>query len=111
MQKLGWRIVAGGTDNHLFLVDLRSKNVDGIWAQETLDSVNITANKNGIPYDPMPPKNPSGLRLGTAAMTTRGFNEEAFRRTAHLITQTLTKVTDEDTIRKEVALLLTQYCI
>lgn len=109
MAKLGWRIVSGGTDNHLFLVDLRSKGVTGVFAQDELDKVNITANRNGVPYDPMPPYKPSGLRLGTAAMTTRGFDEEAFRRVAHLITQTLTGVTDHDTIRKEVKILLKKY--
>jgi glycine hydroxymethyltransferase len=109
MRELGWRIVSGGTDNHLFLIDLRSKGVDGVWAQDVLDSVNITANRNSIPYDPMPPYKPSGLRLGTAAMTTRGFNEEAFRKVAVLITNTLTKQDTIDNIRLQVKELLGKY--
>jgi glycine hydroxymethyltransferase len=109
MKDLGWRVVSGGTDNHLFLIDLRSFNVDGVWAQDALDAVNITANRNAIPYDPMPPYKPSGLRLGTAAMTTRGFDEEAFKIVANLITYTLREIKPQDEIRAKVKDLLTKY--
>lgn len=109
MQSYGWRIVSGGTDNHLFLVDLRSKNVEGVWAQDELDAVNITANRNPVPYDPMPPYRPSGMRFGTAAMTTRGFDEKAFKLTADLITRTLTKQSSNKEIQIEVELILNKY--
>ena len=69
----GLRIVSGGTETHLLLVDLQSAGIDGKTAERALDEVGITANRNAIPYDPQPPNNPSGLRLGTAAVTTRGF--------------------------------------
>jgi len=109
MKMYGWRIVAEGTDNHLFLIDLRSRNVDGVWAQDHLDSVNITANRNAIPYDPQPPYKPSGLRLGTPAMTTKGFNEKAFELTADLITRALTEKDNDEEIILEVQALLDQY--
>ncbi len=106
MDKEGWRIISGGTDNHLFLIDLKSHDVMGKWAQDTLDEVNITANMNAIPYDKQSPKNPSGLRLGAAAMTTRGFGVEDFEITARLITDTLLKRRDNKDIRVDVAALL-----
>lgn len=106
MEEYGWRIVSGGTDNHVFLIDLRSHDVEGKWAQNVLDEVNITANRNSIPYDPKPPYNPSGLRLGTAAMTTRGFKEHHFVSVAKLITQTLLKTESHKTIKKKVEKLL-----
>lgn len=106
MEAYGWRIISGGTDNHLFLIDLRSHNVEGRWAQDALDEVNITANRNSIPYDPKPPYNPSGMRLGTPAMTTRGFKEHHFVKTARLITQTLLKTESPKKIRKGVESLL-----
>lgn len=70
------RLVSGGTDNHLILVDLRSKNVTGKAAEKLLDLANITCNKNAIPNDPEKPSVTSGIRLGTAAVTTRGMMEE-----------------------------------
>ncbi len=76
LQKRGFDIVSGGTDNHLMLVDLRSKNVTGNVAEELLESVNITCNKNTIPDDPEKPSVTSGIRLGTPAVTSRGMNEE-----------------------------------
>ena len=74
----GLRLVSGGTDNHLVLVDLTNINVTGKEAELLLDEVGITCNKNAIPYDPLKPMVTSGIRLGTAAMTTRGFNEKEF---------------------------------
>ncbi|MDB5057670.1 MAG: serine hydroxymethyltransferase, partial [Chloroflexi bacterium] len=73
LQDAGLRIVSGGTDTHLMLVDLRSVGIDGKVAERSLDSVGITTNRNAIPYDPQPPSITSGLRLGSAAVTTRGF--------------------------------------
>jgi glycine hydroxymethyltransferase len=110
MAKHGWRIVSGGTDNHLFLVDLRSHNVDGVFAQDRLDEVNITANRNGVPYDPNPPYKPSGMRFGTAAMTTRGFNGEAFIETARLVTDALLSKRSNEEIKKDVAATINKYC-
>jgi glycine hydroxymethyltransferase len=71
----GFRIVSGGTDNHVMLVDLRPKNLNGADAQHILDEAGITVNKNSIPFDTGSPLKPSGIRLGTPAVTTRGMNE------------------------------------
>ncbi len=79
LQEEGFRLVSGGTDNHLILVDTMSMGITGRDAEAALDEVNITANKNAIPFDPQKPNITSGLRLGTAAMTTKGFKEEDFR--------------------------------
>jgi len=81
----GYRIVAGGTDNHLFMVDLRAKNITGRDAARLLDEVRITVNKNLIPFDPQSPMVSSGLRLGTPAVTTRGMKEKEMRKIAGLI--------------------------
>jgi glycine hydroxymethyltransferase len=75
LEQKGFRIVSGGTDNHMFLVDLTGKMISGKEAQVLLESVNITLNKNLIPYDPMPPQQASGVRIGTPAITTRGIKE------------------------------------
>jgi glycine hydroxymethyltransferase len=72
----GYQIVSGGTDNHLFLVDLRAKNITGKDADAALGAANITVNKNAVPNDPRPPTISSGLRMGTPAVTTRGFGTE-----------------------------------
>jgi glycine hydroxymethyltransferase len=76
LTKRGFSLVSGGTDNHLLLVDLQSKGVTGKEAEHLLDEVNITCNKNAIPNDPASPFVTSGIRLGTAAVTTRGFQPE-----------------------------------
>ena len=85
----GLRIVSGGTDTHLLLVDLTPKGLTGAAASTSLENANITCNKNGIPKDPNPPKITSGIRLGTPAGTTRGFKEEEFKRVGKLILETL----------------------
>ena len=72
----GFRVVSGGTDTHVMLVDVFSKGVRGKEAELALDRARITANKNAIPFDVNPPLNPSGIRLGTPAVTTRGFRED-----------------------------------
>ena len=83
--KKGFRIVSGGTDNHLMLVDLRSKNIIGKEAQFLLDEIGITANRNTIPFEPLSPFVTSGIRLGTPALTTRGLKEEDIREVADII--------------------------
>ncbi|WP_298629906.1 serine hydroxymethyltransferase, partial [uncultured Thermus sp.] len=85
----GYRMVTGGTDNHLFLVDLRPKGLTGKEAEERLDAVGITVNKNAIPFDPKPPRVTSGIRIGTPAITTRGFTPEEMPLVAELIDRTL----------------------
>jgi len=81
----GFRIVSGGTDNHLMLVDLRSKNLTGKVAEKLLDDVGITANKNTIPFEPLSPFVTSGIRLGSPALTTRGFKEADMKQVAKII--------------------------
>jgi glycine hydroxymethyltransferase len=85
----GYRIVSGGTDNHLLLVDLTPKGLTGKEAQETLDQAKITVNKNAIPFDPLPPAKASGIRLGTPALTTRGMKEREMEEVAALIDEAL----------------------
>jgi glycine hydroxymethyltransferase len=90
----GFRIVSGGTDNHLMLVDLRPKKITGKIAQESLDKAGITTNKNLIPFDPEKPLVTSGIRLGTPAVTTRGMKERDMDQIAALITEVLVKPDD-----------------
>jgi glycine hydroxymethyltransferase len=92
---LGFRIVAGGTDNHLFMVDLRPKNVTGKEASEILDKVNITVNKNLIPFDTASPIVTSGIRIGTPALTTRGMREKQMQQVADLIDAAIVNHSDE----------------
>ena len=89
LQKYGFTLVSGGTDNHLMLVDVRSKNVTGKEAEHMLDEIGITANKNTIPNDPQSPFVTSGLRLGTPAATSRGMKEDDMREIAAIIDLTL----------------------
>ncbi len=93
----GYKIVSGGTDNHLMLVDLRAKlpNLTGKVAQETLDKANITCNKNTVPFETRSPFQASGIRLGSPAMTTRGFQEAEFQQIAALIDQALVAIGTE----------------
>jgi glycine hydroxymethyltransferase len=87
--RLGYRLVSGGTDNHLLLVDLTDKDMTGKEAQELLDSAGITVNKNGIPFDTRGPMVTSGIRIGTPALTSRGMKEEEMRVVARLIAEIL----------------------
>jgi glycine hydroxymethyltransferase len=89
MRRAGFAIVAGGTDNHLMLVDLRPKNLTGKAAEAALGRAHITCNKNGVPFDPEKPMVTSGIRLGTPACTTRGFGVAEFLRVGELIVETL----------------------
>jgi len=94
----GLRIVSGRTESHVMLVDLRPKNLTGKEAEAILGQAHMTCNKNGIPNDPQKPMVTSGIRLGTPAMTTRGFKEDQVRQTAHLIADVLDKPHDEANI-------------
>jgi len=95
----GLRIVSGGTDNHLILVDLRPLGVKGNQAEEVLESASIVVNKNAIPYDPEPPRVASGLRLGSAAVTSRGFGPQEMERVGGMIVRALTCDGDERILR------------
>ncbi|MET2869324.1 serine hydroxymethyltransferase [Exiguobacterium profundum] len=98
LEEEGLRIVSGGTDNHLLLVDLRGIDITGKAAEHTLDAAGITVNKNTIPFDPASPFVTSGIRLGTAAMTTRGFKEADMKEVARLIGRVLKQHEDEAVI-------------
>ena len=95
LTKLGYRIVSGGTDTHVMLVDLTNKDITGKDAQTLLDEVNITSNRNTIPFEPRSPFVTSGIRLGSPALTTRGFREEDMREVARIIAHVLDAPTDE----------------
>lgn len=95
LTKLGYRIVSGGTDTHVMLVDLTNKDITGKEAQTLLDEVNITSNRNTIPFEPRSPFVTSGIRLGSPALTTRGFREEDMREVARIIAHVLDAPTDE----------------
>jgi glycine hydroxymethyltransferase len=104
----GLRIVSGRTESHVMLVDLRPKGLTGKEAETLLGQAHMTCNKNGIPNDPQKPMVTSGIRLGTPAMTTRGFKEEQAVLTAHLIADVLDKPHDADhiaAVRAKVAAL------
>jgi glycine hydroxymethyltransferase len=95
LQQEGFRIISGGTDSHIVLVDVFSKGTGGKEAEIALDLAHITVNKNSIPFDVNPPLKPSGIRLGTAALTTRGFGTEEFRLVGQLIAEVLVDVNDQ----------------
>ena len=108
----GFRIVSGGTDNHLMLVDLRDKNITGKEAQFALEDVGITANRNTIPFEPRSPFVTSGIRLGSPALTTRGFKEEDMREVAAIIALVLENKDDEakmEEARQRVAALCAKF--
>ena len=105
----GYKMVADGTDNHLILLDLRNKGITGKEAQEILDEVYITTNKNTIPNEKLSPMVTSGLRIGTPAITTRGMKENEARKIVELIDRTLSKKEDKENIRKEVLELSSEF--
>lgn len=112
LEKLGYRIVSGGTDNHLLLVDLTSKKITGRDAELVLDKAGITINKNLIPFDKQKPVIASGIRLGTPAMTTRGMAEDEMRKIARLIDRVLMNAKDPkviDSVRSEVKDMLKKF--
>ena len=100
LAKHGYRITSGGTDNHLMLVDLRPKDLNGKDAQETLDRAGITVNKNAIPFDTSSPFKPGGIRVGTPAVTTRGMKEEEMLEIADLVAEALQNRTDESALNR-----------
>jgi glycine hydroxymethyltransferase len=108
----GFKVVSGGTDTHLMLVDLRNKRLTGDIAEEVLDQAGITVNKNSIPHDPEKPFVTSGIRLGTPALTTRGMKEEDMEKVAALISDALGHRYDEDylaNLKKEVRKLTRKF--
>jgi len=112
ISKAGFRIVSGGTDNHLFLIDLYSRGITGKDAQPALDRAGITVNKNSIPFDPTPPMTAGGIRMGTPAITTRGMREPEMERIAAWISGVLQHLGDaaiEQRVRSEVAEFAVQY--
>jgi glycine hydroxymethyltransferase len=112
LERKGFRIVSGGTDNHLMLVDLRSKGLNGKQAQETLDRAGITVNKNSIPFDTEPVVKGGGIRVGTPAVTTRGMKEEEMMEIADLIDDALRSGAGESelaTVRQKVRALTGRY--
>ncbi len=114
LMKLGFRLVTNGTDNHLMTVDLRSKQITGKEAEKLLDSVYITTNKESIPFDPLPPNETSGLRLGTPALTTRGMKEPEMVYVAELINKAIEGRNDEkklEEVRHEVLELTKKFPI
>ncbi|MBA2871180.1 glycine hydroxymethyltransferase [Anoxybacillus calidus] len=112
LMKEGFTLVSGGTDNHLLLIDLRSLNLTGKVAEKVLDEVGITVNKNTIPYDPESPFVTSGIRIGTAAVTSRGFGLEEMDEIASIIALTLKNIDNEEKLeeaRKRVAALTEKF--
>ncbi|MDR0480808.1 MAG: serine hydroxymethyltransferase, partial [Gallionellaceae bacterium] len=103
LSERGVRIVSGHTDSHVFLVDLRAKNLTGKDAEAALGRAHITVNKNAIPNDPQKPFVTSGIRIGSPAMTTRGFKEAEAEKLAHLIADVLDAPNDEAVIARVTA--------
>jgi glycine hydroxymethyltransferase len=95
LQERGFRLVSGGTDNHMLLVDVASRGVTGKVAEETLDAAGITVNKNKIPFDPRPPLDPSGIRVGSPALTSRGMHEPEMRTIAGWMSEVLAAPQDK----------------
>jgi len=109
--KYGLRLITGGTDNHLLLIDLRNKGISGKEAESLLDKAGITVNKNAVPFDPNPPFNPSGIRLGTPAITTRGMKEKEMRKIAFWINEVISNRKSISKIKKEVKKLCQKFPI
>jgi glycine hydroxymethyltransferase len=112
LSKKGFGIISGGTDNHLMLIDLRNKNVTGKDAQEALDKAGITVNKNAVPFDGKSPMITSGIRIGTPAVTTRGFKEREMEVLADLIDRVIVNIGSEKVyreVKEEVAALCSRF--
>ena len=108
LEEEGFRIISGGTDNHLILIDVKAATgLTGKEAEILLDKIHITVNKNTIPNDSEKPFVTSGLRLGSPAMTTRGFNEEEFRQVGKIIAEALKNAEKEDVLEKLTTEVLT----
>ena len=107
-----YKLISGGTDNHLMLIDLRNKNITGKKAQETLDNAQITLNKNAVPFDDKSPFVTSGIRIGVPAITTRGMKEEHMQAVVDLIDKVLMNIDDENVIasvKEEVKEFMLQF--
>jgi glycine hydroxymethyltransferase len=110
--KYGFRLVSGGSDNHLLLVDLTNKNITGKEAEKLLDEARITVNKNTIPFETQSPFITSGIRIGTSAVTTRGFKEEEMKEIAFLINQVIeSRGKDIEEVKKRVDFICNKYPI
>ncbi len=112
LQEQGFRVISGGTDSHVMLIDVFAKGVKGKEAEKALDEAYITANKNAIPFDTNPPLNPSGIRLGSPAVTTRGFRETEMKEVGRLIASVLNEVKSEQALaqaRRGVAALTQKF--
>ncbi len=109
LQRLGLRLISGGTDNHLVLVDLTGTGVTGKEAEETLERIGIVVNRNRIPFDSRPPRVTSGIRLGTPAVTARGFGSEEMKLIASLVVKVITNLGNQD-IRNQVSREVNQLC-
>jgi glycine hydroxymethyltransferase len=105
----GYDLVSGGTDNHMILLDVRSKDLTGKEAERLLDEVGITVNKNAIPYDPESPNITSGIRIGTPALTSRGMKEQEMETIAELIDRALSNGQDEH-IKTKIAKTIKTLC-
>jgi glycine hydroxymethyltransferase len=111
---LGYNVVSGGTDNHLMVLDLRSKNISGLEAEKILEKIGVSVSRSTTPNDPAPPMNPSGLRLGSPAITTRGFQEKEVRRLVDLMDSALKSKEDEkrlEIIKKEIKKMCSKFKI
>jgi len=111
LRKYGFQLISEGTDNHLVLVDLRNKNITGKPAQELLEKAGIVTNRNTIPYDPRSAYNPSGIRLGTPALTTRGMKEKEMRKIASWINEVISNPKSSLEIKKKVKKLCQKFPI
>ena len=112
--KRGFRVVSGGTDNHLFLIEVHSRGISGSDAEKALDRSGITVNKNAIPFDPLPPMKAGGIRLGTPSVTTRGMREPEMELIAGWIAEVLAKPGQgeiEQRVRRQVAELAAKFPI
>jgi len=109
LQRLGLRLISGGTDNHLILVDLTETGITGKRAEECLEAVGIVVNRNAVPFDQQSPRITTGIRLGTPAVTTRGFGREEMKRVASLIVKVITNIGDLN-VQKQVKEEVSEIC-
>jgi len=109
LKEYGFTLVSGGTDNHLILVDLRNKNITGADAATRLEEAGITVNKNTIPFDPAPPFKPSGIRIGTPAVTTRGMKEKEMEKIAEWYNRVISDEKSVKQVRKEVEIFCKKF--
>ncbi|GMG97057.1 hypothetical protein EN5CB1_18830 [Tepidimicrobium xylanilyticum] len=109
LKERGFRLVSGGTDNHIVLIDVSAKGLTGKKAEMMLEEVNITTNKNTIPFDPQKPTITSGIRIGTPAVTTRGMKEMEMHRIAELIEESLDENEDREVVKQKVLELCNEF--